>query len=384
MDFLSGASVGVSALGTVAQYYQNEKALKANQDRLDDIEGIFNALKPPEYDVKITDAPELISKSVPEPALNYSALTPEQFKSVGKYIPEIAPYIAEKAPELVKASKVGQEGKQAQLDALRELKTRATSTGIDPLLQSQLDAASQKGQIDAQSRGQSILQDANRRGQGGSGIMLAQQLQAASDSAQRQAQESQAAALAAYQSKLQALRDSASLGSDISQQDLSLQAQNAGILNDFNQRTSKNANAYGQYASGLRNEAQQSNLATDQGLANKNTQMTNEYAATNRDMANKGAMANYQNALNERDYQNKIKQQGFQNQMGLSQAQNQAKSMGFGNQYQVAQGKAGLTDNILNQNAMKASNMNKLIQGGVDAFGGYAAKKQAEDDEELT
>ena len=365
------AGAGISVLGGIAQYYQSEKARNANQAELDEIKRMFDAIKPPDYDVSVIDPPDYITEAVPEPAINYSALTPKQFEKIQDFSPQIADYVAEKAPTLVEKTSQGKEGRNAQIDALRQMIERSKSTGPDPLFQGQLDIASEQGQRDAQSRQQSLLQDAQRRGQFGSGLQFAAQLSGGEDQLQRQAALQREAAMEAYRQKIDAMRDSATLGGNIAQQDFSEQARNADIINDFNMRTSRDANLYNQYKSGLLNDAQKYNLGVAQSAADKNVSSANDFSKYNREMFNKAQTDQYNRAVNERSTQNQLKNQQYQNQIGAQSRANDLKSQIYANQMNQARAKAGLGQDQMNMNTGRAQDTNKLIQGLTDtALGG--------------
>lgn len=362
------AIAGAMAVSAIAQWYQSQSAAHASKERLDEIKAMFDAIKPPNYDVKITDPPKYIEEKIPEAEVDYSKLTPEQYKLVGQYKPEIASYVAEKAPQVVTKSEAAQTGRSAQLDALKSMRQRATSSEMDPIQQTLMDQASRKGQIEAQSRQASIMQDAQRHGTAGSGFQLAAQLQGGSDSMQRAADADQQAAVAAYQAKLGALRDSASLGGQVANDELNESARNADIINSFNQRTAKNANQYGQYRAGELNDAQRMNLDAAQSIANRNTTQTNDYAKSNRNMANQGSLDAYGRALNERNYQNQTADKNYNNQLNQQDRYNKMQSQIYGDQMFKAQGASGQADKYNAFDYQRAQDNNKAFQGGANAI----------------
>src|SRR5882672_9114782 len=132
-----------SAAGSLAQLYQSEKARGANQARLKQLKSEYDKLVPPDYNMSIENPPNYISQAVQSPQFAQGDFTPEQFQVVGKYVPEIAPYIAEKNPELIKQSAAANEGRQAQIDALRQMRG-ISSQDKDPQLMSQLAKASRQ------------------------------------------------------------------------------------------------------------------------------------------------------------------------------------------------------------------------------------------------
>lgn len=377
------AAAGVSALGAVAQYYQSQKAAKANQDRLDQIKQVFDSIKPPQYDVSVNDPPKYITQVVPEPALDFSKITPEQYKSVGQYVPEVAPYIAEQNPTLIKDTAAATQGKQARLDVLQNF-MKTAQTGHDLQMESDLNNAAQRSQTEAQSREKSILQDAARRGQTNSGLTFAAQLQGGESAISRGAQQSQQAALSAYQAKLQAMKDSASLGGQIANDETNETARNAGIINDFNQRTSKNANAYQQYRSGLENSAQTQNLNANQSLANQNVSQNNQAAEYNQNNQNKLAQYLYGIRNQSNATQNQLMTQNWQNQNTQQDRTNKLASQQFADTMAKYNGEAGIANQYNALDYQKAQDTNSAIQGltsGVNAgamnYGNSQARQTA-------
>lgn len=375
---------GVMAAGALAQAYQAEQARGANKKQLDDMKKAFDAVVPPDYDVSITDPPNYINDAIPEAAYDFSRLTPEQFKVVGQYAPQAAAQIAEKNPQLVTKSADAQAGRSAQMGALQKYRDIADAGGVDPVMQQQMDAANKSAQIAAQSRSASTLQDANRRGQLGSGAELAAQLQGGSDSMERAAMQSQGAAADAYKNRLQALSSGAQLGGQIGQQEQQAGATNADIINNFNQRTAANQQAYGQYAQGIQNQAQAQNLDAAQNVANRNTQSTNDTAKYNQQYGNQMKGQARTDLINDQSRQN----QNIANTANWREAQkqqlNNLKSQQFGNQLNKAQGAAGIAGQQMNYNTQTAQDRNQQIQGATNAFGSYAAgqsnKEGAQDD----
>jgi len=293
---------GAQVLGSVMQYYQAEKARKATEQQLESIKQLFESIKPPDYDFSVEDPPDLVT-DIPESQFDLSNLTPQQFEMVGQYIPQAAPYIAEKNPQLVQFSASGQAGRNAQVTALQALKSR-TGQLADMEAQQAGDSAQRKAQIGTQARSQSILQDAQRRGQLGSGSMLAAQLQGSSDQMLQSADTSAQAALAAQRNKLMALKESGAMGSQLASQDFSQQETNADIINRYNQRATSAQQQYENQRAQMKNQADLRNLEMKQGLANRNTQTANEYDVLNRKRQDSLMEYKDKRAMNERDVTN--------------------------------------------------------------------------------
>lgn len=362
---------GAQVLGGIAQYYQSEKARKASADKLDEIEEAFNAIKPPDYDLSVMDPPDYITKSVPEPAFDFSKFTPQQLKVVGKFSPTAASYIAEKNPEVITKSAEGRKGRQAQMDALNKFRQLA-ETGQDPIMQQMQDQAGRSAQIQAQSRQQSILQDAARRGQMGSGAALAAQLQGSSDAMERAAMQSQQAASDAYRNKLEAMRQSAQLGGDIAQQDVAEQARNVDIINAFNQRTASGRQQYENALAEMANKGQLYNLGEAQRVSDANIGAANQAAMADRAR---------QDALLREQYGMRTGEQARQNQIIEAQQKWRASERDVlnqmkGQQFQNKMQRQGQLANVGSQQIANiqgaAADRNKAIQGVTSAIGSGA------------
>ncbi len=367
------AMVGISVVSGLMQYYQSEKARKASKQRLAEIERMFDAIVPPDFNVSVWDDPKLVA-SIPEPAFNLEKITPELYESVGQYVPQVAEFVKEKAPELVKASADAQTGRQAQMDALERYKQLSRSD-FDPELQQKLAEASRRSRTDAQSREASVLQDANRRGQGGSLATMATQQIGGEASMQRAAQESQMAAAESYRNKLRALDQSANLGGQIRQSEMGEASRNADIINDFNERTSTRYQQYGQMRADQANQAQMRNLGERQRISDANVGQRND---AQKEWIGRG------NAMAQQGYQNRRQtQQDLQN---VEKYKNELKQNMYGNEMSRAQGKAGLAQQGIADIQHQAQDKNQMIQGlgnaGMTGASAYYQGQQEDDREQ--
>ena len=293
---------GVMAAGAIAQYLNSEQGRRANAQERAALEEALDRIQDPRFNTTPIDAPDF----------DFSSLTPELYAVVRKHIPEVAPLIEERNPELVQDSAAGTEGRMAQLSALRKMSGLA-SAEHDPEFQAVMKKAERNAQMNAQSRSQSIMQDFARRGMLGSGLQAGLQQQASSEALDRGAELSQNAATQAYKNRLQAILDSGKLGSEVLSQDRSMSAQNADIINSFNARTAKNAQSWANTRADTVNEGDRFNLTNEQNVGNQNTSTANDFAwkNINREDANKKFNANWNR--DERNYGNDMRQQTFSN-----------------------------------------------------------------------
>ena len=310
---------GIAAATAIANYIQAEKARGAASAEIDRLQQIYNNIKSPKLD----------KNGTPAPAFDMSNLTPEDYKVVAQYVPEAAARIEEVNPTIVKETAAMGEGREAQLSALRRL-SGISQQEQDPELMQTLNMASQRGQMEAQSRGQSILQDANRRGMLGSGLSAAMQGQAGIGSMQQAAMTSQDAATQAYKNRLQAMMQGAELGGSIRTQDISLQGKNADIINAFNQRTTRAAQDLESQRIADLNNARRYNAGVAQDIDNKNVAQRYDANVVNR--TRQDSLAKYGAEWN-RSAQ----------QYGNTQAQQE-----FNNDLAKANGQAGVSGNAVN------------------------------------
>lgn len=382
---LIGASAGVQILSGLAQYYQAEQARGASEQRLREIETMFDQVKPPEFDVSVMDPPQYITRSVPPTDFDMSRITPELYQSVGKFVPEVAPLIEEARPELVSDTEIGREGLDAQRDALQRMREIGRSEG-DPMLDARLAQAADDAQITAQSRGESILQDAARRGTLGSGMQLAQQLQAASDAQARAAQQGDTAAVESYRQGLQAIRDSANLGGQIRGQELDLASQNTMMLNDYNQRMTAQRQAYQDRLAQTRNQAQIRNLENEQRIADQNVSLENEYDIYNRERRDELLDRRRSQEIDEIDRQNRLIGARADWQRSERDRGDRLRQQDFGNRMSITQGKAGIGQQQAQSAMQSAADRNRAIGGLADSLTGgasaYAGYKTAMDKED--
>lgn len=362
---LPAIAAGVVVAGALAQAYTANKQMGADQDRLNEIKDMFDAVKPPEIQDSLEDWAAKNKDILPQfnniPTFEY--LSPEQYKVIEKYNPQYAEYIKQVDPQTVKRSEVGEEGLSAQRQALRKLMMTG-QLDQDPELMQRFAEADRNAQIAAQSRQQSLMQDFARRGQAGSGVQLAAQLGAGSETMDRAAEASQKAAAEAYRNRLSQLMQGAQLGGQMEQRDLSLAEKNADIINRFNEMTSKRYQDWLLGRADLANQAQKYNIEQVQDVANKNVNLAN---------IQKEKQADISKWAYEQDKANK--QQAFSNAMAGMQTENQAKQM----QYQNALEKAKALSGVPSVN--KWGYYSPIVQKATDFGTQWAASSYAQDAE---
>lgn len=269
MDPITIAAIAAGGVGVaqgVANWMVSDKAAKARGDELRRMEDIVNKLKLPDFDKTM--------------------LQPEELKVLEKFSPEIAPFVAESAPETVKAASTGAvTGRSAQMDALAKYRGLA-DTGDD--LQSKLlrNQALRASQMQNQGQQGRIQQSFAQRGQGGSTNELVSSLlaqQGSNLSGQRAAED---AAMQAYNTRLAAMRGMADLGGQIRQEDVNQEGKNADILNAYNTRMASARRGFEQDRAAEMNKANLYNINMAQNVANSNVNTRNKAAQDYQDMMN--------------------------------------------------------------------------------------------------
>lgn len=361
-------AAGAQAIGALVNAYNGEKARGADRKRLAEIRAIFEKIKPPDYDVSIDAPPQYheqvlaqprYSEAMQGPSFDTSKLTPEDLKVVGKYTPELAPYIAEANPQLIQRSQEAMQGRGAMQKAL-ERYMQMGETGDDAIsAQDAFMARLQAGQ-DTRSRQQALEQSFARRGQLGSGMQFAGQLQAGQAAGNQQALAQMQAAADAQRRRLGALASGAQLGGQIYGQEMDLASQNAAIINDFNRRMASSRQAFENQRAGAMNAAQQFNLGMEQDIANANvvarnraqemnlrrsddiTRYQGDWQRQERNRMDDIERQRYGMARDERAYQNEIAQRKADWAANQRAIQNRIAGQQFDDQYRWASGMGGV------------------------------------------
>lgn len=373
---MSLAVVAIAAATAIAQAYSSEKARGANKSRLNQIKAMFESIVPPEYDISPNDPPQYITQALKGADFNFdvSKVQPEAYQLIKQYSPQAAQYVAEANPTLVAPSALGTEGRQSQIDALRNF--IAISKGNNPELSAALAKASRSSQEEAEARTQSLIQAEQRRGTMGSGRGFAAMLQSNSDAMLRGADEGRDAAVEAYRARMQAVRDAASMGRSIYQDDVGLQERNADIINQFNQRTSRNYQDYLNQRTNTVNQAELENIRMGQDIANRNVQTRNQATTDNMRYKNDMAQRQYENQRDERNYQNSLISAKADWQRQERARQNDLKSKTYQDQLNRAGGMSSIGMQQIAQNTQNTQDRNSIIGAVGSAGAGYYANEE--------
>jgi hypothetical protein len=273
MAALGAASVAAPLIGGLLQRDTSRQANNDTQAERAKLQEALDKVQNPNYDM--------------------SQFTPEEYQLVGTYAPEALPLVQERAPQLVKLSQSGQTGQDAMQSALFKLKSLG-QTGADAQSQGMVEQALKASQVQNQGQQASIMDSMARRGAApGGGLEMAAAMNAQQGNNQAANAAGTDAALQAYQTRLQSLKDSAGIGNQLSNQDMTMQSSNANIINGFNTRMANMQNQTNMYNTGNINQAQQVNLAAKQQTADQNVGLRNNAVAQKNDLYQQ----QYQNAL---------------------------------------------------------------------------------------
>jgi hypothetical protein len=201
------------------------------------------------------------------------ALILQRFQQAGMYTPQLEQAI-EAGPSKVAGIKENAELGKAQMGALQLLQQRG-STGLSPEDRAALNQVRGEVQRDSNAKTQSILQQMQARGMGGSGAELIAQLQAGQSGDDRASAEGDRLAAQASQNALQALTQSGQLAGNIRGQDFDINKQRAAAEDEINRFNTQNAISRQTRNVGSTNQASQYNLSNAQQISNANTEAAN-------------------------------------------------------------------------------------------------------------
>ncbi len=185
------------------------------------------------------------------------------------------------------------QAKETQLNALAAMKARARG-GLT--LQDKADLLQAQREIDRQQSGvqKSIVQNMAARGQGGSGMELAARLQSVQTGAQQASQNSLATAGRAQNAAMQSLKDSASLGRQMGQDQLDFDMMKAKAADETRRSNLERLQASMQYNIGNKNNAKVYNQNRANTVADRNVDISNSEQKHNKDLL----VQDYQNQAN--------------------------------------------------------------------------------------
>lgn len=170
---------------------------------------------------------------------------------------------------------------QAQMQALTQL-SQTGQMGMTPAEKSALMDAQRSANQMAQAKSAQIMDNAARRGMGGSGAELAAQLQNAQSAADRASQNTNDISASAWNNALNAISQSGNLAGQINQQQFGQKSDIAKAKDYINQFNTQNAQGVQQRNVANQNAANLRNLTNKQNIANSNVGLQNQQQEHNK------------------------------------------------------------------------------------------------------
>jgi hypothetical protein len=279
------------------------------------------------------------------PDIEKMRLNPEEYLSAGVISPEEYQLIATLNNTALENIQTDPRLRQDQMTALDQTRQRALE-GFNDQDRAMLDQYMRQMTSTAQSQKQSILEDAARRGTGGSGASLAAALQGNQGAANAASSQAMQQAAMRLQNQTQNSNLLAQLAGQIEGTDYSRAAEVArrkDAMDEFNQRLRQDVTSQNV---ALRNQAQAANLQNKQALMSQNTALRNQNQERNANLL-------------QQDFANRTTKLG-----GM-------------------QGQAANVSNLLNQQGQATANMwsgiGNAIGSGFAAYGMYNKKSDGSD-----
>ena len=206
-------------------------------------------------------------------------LSLQRYQQLKEYLPEIAQFYEQQAPELITEFGSSKE-KAAQNKALSKY-SQLADTGTDAISDAAQEKALYEADAAAKQRRAVLLRQMAESGLGGSGQGILAGIAGGQqdDLAQRQA--SLDAAAEAQKRRLGALDSMSNLASNMRTANTNVETQNRQIMNQFNQNTANARNLYNQQVAMTRNDAQKYNMDQGQRIADANVGIANTEAQDN-------------------------------------------------------------------------------------------------------
>ena len=273
----AGVSAAATLVSSLVSWSESKDAQSASDAERSKVQALIDKIQSPNFDM--------------------SKITPQEYKIVGTYTPEAIPTIEEQYPEIIQKTKDMQEGRSAQMEAIRYMREIASS-GKDPIAEMDRIKGARQAAQEANTQSANIQSQMQRRGIGDSALQLGLQQQAAGDAGYQTAMSGEEAARDALNRRMSASQNSANIGGQVFSADEQQEAQNAAIINDFNQRMSARRQQLAELNTNNSNQAQQTNLDNAQKISNSNITAQNNAAVYNQTTANDLKQRQYTNNIN--------------------------------------------------------------------------------------
>jgi len=225
----------------------------------------------------------------------------EELVSQGTLSPEEAQIILQD-PSAMESIQTDPMMKQAQMEALNELRGIGQSGGLNAQSKSRLARIAIDEDSQAKGRNDAIMSNMQSRGISGSGLEMANRLQNQQNAASNKSMRDMDVAALAEQQALQAIMQSGQLGGQMQQQDFNQQAQVANAQDAISRFNSQNRQQQNNLNVANRNNAQAVNLGNATDIANANTATRNQQQANNKNLLQQ----NFSNEIAKRGGQQKV------------------------------------------------------------------------------
>lgn len=264
---------------------------------------------------------------IPEARPEY--FTPEVYKYLENYSPEVAQYVRETDPRtLALRSSEGQRAQQAEQQVLQDILGRARE-GTDVLAEIQRARGMREAAGTMASQAATLQQQLQRQGQQGGLAAYGAALQQQQGAGLQAALAGEQAAMAGLQERGRALGQAGDLAGRQIGRELDVERANVNAINAFNQRLAQSQQEQANLQAQIRNQAALENIRGRQRIGEMNVQ--SQAAA--------------------RDRRQAFEQQRYQNELAK-----------YGKQ-------AGLAESGVSSRQQQAQDINKLIQGIGDVAG---------------
>jgi len=255
------------------------------------------------------------------PTVEAQRIILESPELVGELVPELEGFAEQLDPSAMEGVAAPEELKAAQMGALNTLLAQSEAGGLTPEDEAELNDIMREAAGVGQSRDAAILQNMAERGVAGSGMELATRLKSSQDAQQQAAKQAEARAAMAFANKQSALDKIANLSGQMRTQDVGEQTQKAQAADLINQFNLQQRAGQTQRDLDRKNQAQATNLANKQSIANTATNTRN-------------MQEQYNKELLQQQYQNQVQKAGgaasaMQAKGNLLQNQAQSQQAGF-------------------------------------------------------
>lgn len=254
---IAGAMMVPSIVSGIMGYLNDSEANEVSAQERKKLEGLLAQVQSPQF------SPE--------------QLTPESYRVLQQYVPQVASFVQEVAPNVVTGDTAeARQGKDIEQQVLQEM-LGISQDGTDATTDIQLNRAKRASDDAASSaRATADATQARRGFQPGGALSYALSQDATNQGLQRNAMAGEQAVMDAAGRRTDALGQVGRMGTQMTGRANDMEKANAAIMNAFNEHLASNRNQYNQYAAGVQNQGQQFNIGQNQGAFDKSVAGRNQ------------------------------------------------------------------------------------------------------------